>query len=342
MHKCNPIESNTVPGFFEIPGFSNYLVSPIGEVINIKSMKMLKGSYNPAGYFNLRITGDNKKCLTWGRHRLLAFVFKYPGKDISKLVVNHENGIKGHDCLSNLEWTDNKGNVEHAGRNGLTKHCLPILVKDCLTDEIKEYPSIIECSRELKMSKFAILHRVRIGDTRVFPEKKQYRLLSAKEPWYVPKKIELEILKNGTKKSILVKHLLTGKVDKYARLQDLAMRLDVSPSVFSKWMKLPNQPVLPGFIQLKWEHDDSPWREVEDIHFDLEQMTGQRCVVITSSKTGIEKVFISAITCALYTGISATSLDYRLKTNDSVIFNDGYRYRYKYQKQKSEQVETLV
>lgn len=333
MSNNNPIESTRLPGYFEISGFSRYVVNPSGEVLNIRNLKTLNGSFNPAGYKNFRLIGDDRKTLTWGRHRLLAFVFKHPGKDISALVVNHDNGIKGDDRLDNLEWVTEQGNVEHAGRTGLSNKCLPISVRDADTGIVTDYPSIMEYARISGLSKDAVNYRVRIGGGRVFPERKQYRYSRIKRPWYVPIDIDREVKKNGTSKSVMIRHLLTMEVREFGKLSQLAKVLDVSPSVITGWISQKDQPVLPGFIQMKWSYDPAPWRFVEDIHAEYQNFTSQRCVVILEAATGIETIFLTARKCAMSQGISPTALDYRLKSNGKTVFKDGFSYRY-YSKKK--------
>lgn len=53
-------------------------------------------------------------------HRLMLIIYnKVPGYE--NLIVNHKDGIKYHNWLWNLEWTDYVGNTKHALENGLFK-----------------------------------------------------------------------------------------------------------------------------------------------------------------------------------------------------------------------------
>lgn len=56
---------------------------------------------------------------TIGMHRLVLMIFKYiPNYD--EFEVNHIDGVKYHNWVWNLEWTDQKGNVLHAFETGLS------------------------------------------------------------------------------------------------------------------------------------------------------------------------------------------------------------------------------
>lgn len=315
-------------GFYEIPGYASYAISIDGRVINKNTLNYLDGSRNPDGYYNFRLTGDDGHCLTWGRHRLLAYVFKHPGVDISPLTVNHINTIKGDDWLDNLEWTTYQGNAEHAGMMGITEKCLPISVRDVDTGEVRKFPSIIECARTMNMTKDAVSYRVNVGETRVFPERKQYRGSQSDTPWYVPESVERELLQNSTSKVVIVKNVITGELTRFDQLSKLADAMNVSPSTITQWMGRNDQPVLPGFIQLKWASDISPWRIIDNPYLELSNFTGKRIVKTVKEQTGETMLYTSAVECARAMGISPTALDYRLKSNGTKVFSDGYRYGY--------------
>lgn len=53
-------------------------------------------------------------------HRLVAIAF-IPNKDKERDVVNHIDGVKTNNCVSNLEWVTTSENIKHAYRIGLHK-----------------------------------------------------------------------------------------------------------------------------------------------------------------------------------------------------------------------------
>jgi hypothetical protein len=328
MYITEPVLAIGYPNYYEIPGFSDYAIAPNGALIKKATGEFVKPSPNPDGYINYRIMGDDGQRFTWNRHRLMAVVFKHPGVDITELVVNHENGIKGDDFLDNLEWMTQQENVEHAGMMGLTEKCLPISVRDYLSGEVAKYPSIIECARALGMSKDFINWRIKAGETRVFPEGKQYRLGHSDEPWFVPDPSDDATLRYGLSKAVDVRDVITGEIVTYPQMTDLAEDLGIALSTLSQWMDKPNQPVFPGFIQIKLVSDKTPWRIVEDRYLELERNTGWRSVVVTNAESGEEKIFVSARHCANAMGIKPTALDYRLKSRGESVFRDGFRYAY--------------
>lgn len=99
---------------------SHYTVSSYGIIHNLAT-----GNYLPLNlyYDENKYTVVNFSTLDGGHrnegiHRVVLMTFNYfPGCE--NLEVNHKDGIKHHNWLWNLEWTDTKGNSLHAFNNGL-------------------------------------------------------------------------------------------------------------------------------------------------------------------------------------------------------------------------------
>lgn len=80
------------------------------------SGKVLKPGLTNKGYCIVSLNAVDKR-RTFTVHRLVANEF-IPNPD-NKPQVNHINGIKEDNCISNLEWLTNEENMQHAINNGL-------------------------------------------------------------------------------------------------------------------------------------------------------------------------------------------------------------------------------
>ena len=129
---------------------SGYLINELGE-IQSPSGKILKQSLSNSGYKCINI--KNKGYFT---HRALAFAFidKIEGKEF----VNHKDGCKSNNDLSNLEWCTKSENTKHMYDLGIKKY-KPLHYKGkfgyehnrsksitCITDE-KVFGSMSEATR---------------------------------------------------------------------------------------------------------------------------------------------------------------------------------------------------
>lgn len=106
-----------------LPG---YLVSNKGRVWSTrgKRNKFLKVSISAQGYKQVQISINNKN-VTLNLHRILGCLFvplkdNTVGFDLSKLQINHVDGVKTNIPLENLEWVTQLENNVHAVKEGLT------------------------------------------------------------------------------------------------------------------------------------------------------------------------------------------------------------------------------
>lgn len=310
-----------------IPGFSNYSITKDGVVFSKLSNRVLEGSRNPAGYVNFRLKRDEDgHTLTIGRHRLMCMVFKPTDLDLRDLVVNHINGIKGDDRLDNLEWATYVGNIEHAGLMGLTDKCHPFSVMCIDTGEIVEYPSVAKACKELRLTKDALLYRLRFDSQRVFPERKQYRRGWGHVNWPINPNPEVSIAEYGSDKAVLVKNTNTGEVRRFHTLTAVSKEIKFSLASLSKRINAEEQPWYPPHYLLKWESDETPWREIIDNYFEYEKSSKSK-VVLLLGENGDQKIFLSALDCAEKLGLNHTTVLYRLNSERKPRY-DGYEFHY--------------
>ena len=104
--------------FKEIPHYPNYEVSALGVVRNAKKGNTLKWVDNGKGYKMVKLYNSSKPtgrlCLI---HRVVLSTFDPMGR--SDLDVNHIDGDKSNNRLTNLEWTTKSNNTRHAHMTGL-------------------------------------------------------------------------------------------------------------------------------------------------------------------------------------------------------------------------------
>lgn len=153
----------------DIKGFEKrYQISNLGRVKSLSKFvnnnpnyssigyytkeKILKEFDNKRGYKLVKLYKDNKK-YTKKIHRLVAEAFI--SNPENKLQVNHIDGNKQNNCVSNLEWNTCKENINHAFKNNLINmkkgkenpHSKKINQYDLNDNYIKTWFSITEAQK---------------------------------------------------------------------------------------------------------------------------------------------------------------------------------------------------
>lgn len=203
--------------WYEIEGFSNYVVDPYNCKVMTKKTGHIKTLYENKGYLYVTLYNDNRDSKTVAAHRL--FLQLLPGNGD---YVNHKDGNKKNWHIDNLELVTHQENMRHAVEVlGKIKHSYgkhirkPIIAKHTITGEELEFESIAAASRALNIHKqniasviyktqktakkwtFSFLNEetVDLSDFKVYPYNKNYyvsadgRLYSTKTKMFINTKM---------------------------------------------------------------------------------------------------------------------------------------------------------
>jgi hypothetical protein len=105
--------------FFTLKSDDRYEITKCGIIRN-KLNRRIKSQYvSSTGYYMISISKNNKTN-PYKVHRLLAdnFLEKVDGKT----SINHKDGNKLNNCLSNLEWCNHLENMQHAFNTNLVNN----------------------------------------------------------------------------------------------------------------------------------------------------------------------------------------------------------------------------
>jgi hypothetical protein len=122
----------------DVEGFSNHKVSKDGKVLCISTKRISYGSKTPHGYrvISSGVGGKTRQIMV---HRAvyIAFVGVIP----TKLMINHKDGNKENNSVSNLELVTASENCLHAVMNNLQPN---LLTKEQIDEAISLYKSGIK------------------------------------------------------------------------------------------------------------------------------------------------------------------------------------------------------
>lgn len=308
----------------KIPNFSNYGITPKGELYNLLTGKKLKTSPCVRGYHGTILVNDDGERKSVKRHRLVALThLHHPNGDINDYVVNHLDGIPGNDSACNLEWVTQKDNVVHWVESGGIRKKIPLEIMHVDSGKVVQYESISACSNDINLDRYCIVKRLVDGPEYVWPEGIRYREGHSDNPWP-----EIKPLKYGNSREVIVLDLDAKKIRVYEKLTDLKKTINACMASLWKWASDPQQPLVADRYLIQFLDSFNKWRIVSDKLDEIDKSSVAKVVVVFNSDKTKYTWYSSAIECAGALNIKPTALNYRLQSKGNTVFKDGKRYVY--------------
>lgn len=152
-----------------IAHFENrYKITSEGNVLNLANNTYLTPIKNPNGYYKVGLASGDGKMKQISIHTLVAKHFIPNPYDYPQ--VNHIDGDKTNNHVSNLEWCTHQQNVQHAFRTGLRKGYMSADDKEMYLQQVIDGKQVKDLGAEINRRP-ETLHKM-LRDTAVRVNKK--------------------------------------------------------------------------------------------------------------------------------------------------------------------------
>lgn len=164
-------------------------------------------------------------------HRTLAEVFLGTGY-VEGAIVNHKDGNKQNNALTNLEWVTYSGNLDHAYDTGLRTENTPVFLKNIDDAKVLRFRSIGEAARYLKVNPGTVFlklkkqpkHHIHFG---------KYLLSEEEDNWPSISESKRDLVVNGEAKRLLGMKHGDKTVYVFESMGAAASKIGIPPKTFA-------------------------------------------------------------------------------------------------------------
>lgn len=274
-------------------------------------------------------------------HRLVATTF-IPNTDSKKIFVNHIDGNKQNNHVSNLEWVTPSENCTHAYQTGLRPDNKYVLAKDIDTGEILEFKTIWECGRYFKTNGGTI-HRI-LNKPQIRPFKLKYDLTFKGNEFNGFTKDDVVMLEENGSNRLVIAINPDNEKDSiiFSNNRVAASKFGSSPGLinwyigcngagrFKNYYKGYRWYYLRDYSKTREQTDkliEQSVKELEPYKFNMNPANKKpKKLRITNLETGETQVWDSIKAYADSKGIKFNSLEKRIHYNNGII--QGFKYDY--------------
>lgn len=328
-----PVKVNTVAGidFYAVKETGWIPVSRCGLVLGKGGL--LYGTRNGSNHY--------LKYKDIPVHRIVATTF-IPNTDSKKIFVNHKDGDKQNNNVSNLEWVTPSENCTHAYQTGLRPDNKHVLAKDIDTGEILEFKTIWECGRYFKTNGGTI-HRI-LNKPQIRPFKLKYDLALKGNEFNGFTKDDVVMLEENGSNRLVIAINPDNEKDSiiFSNNRVAASKFGSSPSLinwyigcngagkYKNYYKGYRWYYLRDYSKTREQTDkliEQSVKELESYKFNMNPANKKpKKLRITNLETGETVVWDSIKAYADSKGIKFNSLEKRIHYNNGII--QGFKYDY--------------
>lgn len=234
LEEIKPINADGFPDFYLYPEDNRIAIDINGNVLNTRTGKILKGSFGQNKSIYIHLHDGNNKHTVYLKHRIIARTFigrpsRHITKDFKDLTVNHIDGDRFNNTISNLEWITNKENLKHAHASGLHPKDRPVIAYNIFSKEQLYFTSTKECADTFGIHRATFFKHLKTRNSLkyhkngyIFKYESDHTDLNIKHP---EKYIELK--KSGCSYNVILKNLTDNTTTIFLSIKEAAKYINI-------------------------------------------------------------------------------------------------------------------
>ena len=312
--RCGKMVSFVKPIYFRegyryVPGYHRYAINIDNEIVDTFTNLVVPTKIDNDGYVGAYIySPDRNMNRTIRVHRMMALAWLKNNDFINKSIINHINGIKDCNALTNLEWCSFKENSTHSFVTGLNSCNTKMKTRDRFTKEIVIYNSATEMSKLIGATSISAENWSSKMPGYLFKGRYEIKKLEDDTPWYYDKSDDEPEKYSKSIFTITVLNKTTGEEKIFSNLQS-----------FRKTYKVNTPGTMSVDISVNWFKEHFP---DYDISYKRNALIGPyRVFDLENKHTTLVSSIVSA--CEI-TGRTRTELQFDLSRSRKFIYSNRW------------------
>jgi uncharacterized HNH endonuclease L245 len=282
-----------------------YAISKNGTLMDIGNKEIFPQKGDTSDYV---YTSVGKRRLLI--HRMVALAWIYNTDIQTKYVVNHLDGNKSNNSVSNLEWTDYSGNTRHAIDTGLLNIGTSCKVREISTGKIYAFSTITDMCSFIGVKKLP--PQITLCSPKNAFNGYEIRLANDDRPWYYAAGARHIYRKAATIQGPYIAYdFLTALAIKRPTLRDISKETNIPLSTVARLVRRNSAGYKMRYNN--WHIGVSMPAEGMTGYANIAFTNQPRRIVFTDTKDGTSKTYSSITDAERMTGVTRKTIRLHLK-----------------------------
>ena len=198
LETLHPIEVKEYPGFFYFPDNKDLAVSYNSEILNLRTGKILAQRPDISDKCYVYFSKPEEKTKAYLAHRVIGITLigrpsRHLDKNYNELEINHIDGNRLNNRISNLEWVTGKENTLHCHLSGFNPRDKSVIARNVLTGKELYFTSSKNCADTFGIHRATFWKHLEKGNSGKFHKDMYVFKYNDDTPWVI---LERTCLKN--------------------------------------------------------------------------------------------------------------------------------------------------